>query len=74
MATLTFDTYDFISCLTKSGMEEKQAKAIAEGIKKIGLENVSTKDDIQNLKIDMLKWVLPLIFGQYAMLASLLFR
>jgi hypothetical protein len=46
MATLTFDTYNFIERLKSSGMEETQAKAIADGLKEIDLEYVASKEDV----------------------------
>ena len=80
MATLTFDTYDFIQRLEISGIEEKQAKAIADGLREIDLDNVSTKGDIaevkaeiKNLEIRLLKWLIPLFLFQYAFLIGLIF-
>lgn len=55
MATLTFDTYDFIETLEKSGFSQKQAKAVADGLKHVNLDHISTKEDIMLLKEDMHK-------------------
>lgn len=45
-------------------MEEKQAEAIVEGLKDIDLEGVATKEDIANLKADMLKWIVLLLINR----------
>ena len=71
MATLTFDTYEFIERLKQSGMDANQAKAIVDGLKKINLEHVATKQDIAELKADLLKWLIPILLGQVAVFAAL---
>ena len=79
MATLTFDTYDFIERLKSSGIEEGQAKAIADGLKEVNLEHVATKEDIALVKQDikdletrMVKWAVPMLLGQAALIVALL--
>lgn len=79
MATLTFDTYQFIHHLTNSGMEEVQAKAIAEGLQKVDLNHVATRQDvdalklqIQTIKIDILKWMIPMMLGQIGLTTLLI--
>ncbi len=47
MATLIIDTHKFITRLKAAGMDEKQAVAIAEGLKEVSLENVVTKEDLE---------------------------
>ena len=81
MSTITFDTYDFIERLKSSGIEETQAKAIADGLKEIDLEYVASKEDIvtvredmKNLEIRLLKWLIPLFLGQYALLFGILIK
>jgi len=85
MATLTFDTYDFIESLKSSGLEERQAKAIADNFRKIDVEHVASTNDISGLqtsisrlevkiesvKSDIFKWLIPLILGQYLMIFGL---
>ena len=82
MATLTFDTYDFIETLKDSGIEEVQAKAIVDGLKQIDLENIATKEDLlvlrkdlevalANLKADLIKWFVPMLLGQGALIVTL---
>jgi hypothetical protein len=53
MAVLTFDTYDLIESLKESGFPEKQAKAVADGLKMIELRHVATKEDFLFLKQDI---------------------
>ena len=64
MATLIIDTHNFITRLTDAGMEEKQALAIADGLRNISLENVADKGDIAKLKADLLMWLIPILLGQ----------
>jgi hypothetical protein len=82
MATLTFDSYGFVQTLKESGIPEDQAKAIAEGLQKIDLGHVATKEDlrqvqlelkadIQQAKIDLLKWSVPLLIGQVAVFTTI---
>lgn len=80
MATLVIDTHAFVQGLTKAGMSQRQAEAIAEGFKQIDLDQLVTKQDlraaiqdlrveISNLKSEMLKWAVPLLLGQVALFA-----
>lgn len=50
MATLTFDTHNFITRLKDAGIDEKQAVAITEGLKEIDLNQVASKQDISRLE------------------------
>lgn len=83
MATLTFDSYDFIQRLKDAGLPEPQAKAIADGLRNIDLDHVATKDDLNNLrvelkndlssfKVDLFKWLVPMLFAQTAAIVGLL--
>lgn len=69
MATLTLDTYEFVENLKRSGMPEGQARTLADNLRKIELEHVATKEDLMQLKVDMLKWAIPLMLGQVAVFA-----
>ena len=64
MATLIIDTHNFITRLTKAGMEEKQAVAIADGLRNVNLEYVATQADLIKLKSDLLMWIIPILLGQ----------
>jgi hypothetical protein len=86
MATLTFDTYDFIQTLKHSGIKEEQARAIADGMKTIDFNHVATKDDIfavkqdiTNLrnemlkqKVDLIQWMIGLLFLQAGLIITIM--
>ena len=46
VTTLT-DTHGFVKKLVESGLPEKQAEAIAEGLQEISLDELATKDDLK---------------------------
>ena len=78
MATLTLSAHDLVRELVAAGVPETQAEAITQGLSKANLENVATKHDISELrieirdvKIDMLKWIVPLLLGQIVALAAI---
>lgn len=78
MATLTIDTHEFIKKLTTAGVPESQAEAIAQGLGKVNLDSVATKQDIAELrleirdvKVEMLKWLVPLLLGQIVAFAAI---
>lgn len=72
MATLTFDTYDFIERLKSSGIEESQAVAIADGLKEINLNHIASKQDLVELESRMVKWIVPTLFAQAALIVALI--
>ena len=72
MTVTGFDTYDFVESLRNSGMPKNQAVEVAKAMKKIANDNLATKTDLENLKIDILKWIIPLILGQYALIITIL--
>lgn len=78
MATIVIDTYSFVSKLKASGMDEAQAKALAESIRDLDLSHVATKQDLQvtvaELKADLFKWFIPLMLGQYGLLIAVLMK
>lgn len=50
MALLVFDTHDFITGLTKAGIDEEHAKAISDAMKSVELDkHVATKDDVASV-------------------------
>ena len=52
MATITFDTLGAKRILTDAGFEDKPAIAVVDVAHKSVSENVATKEDIANLKVD----------------------
>ena len=72
MATLTFEPFEFIDHLKASGMSEERAKALAQALQKIDLRHVATKQDLLELKVDLLKWMIILLFGQAGIVISVI--
>ncbi len=52
MATITFDTLGAKRILTDAGFEDKPAIAVVDVAHKSVSENVATKEDIADLKVD----------------------
>lgn len=76
---ISFDTYRFIKKLTDSGIPQEQAVAQAGAFKDAHEENLDslcTKEDLSVLKIDLIKWVLSIVFtisaAQVATIISIL--
>jgi len=54
MASVTFNTYEFIKKLEKSGLDEKQAEAITTGILQIhDAADLATKSDLREMELRM---------------------
>ncbi len=68
MTTLTIDTYRISQKLLAKGYTKEQAEGFIDVIQDINLNEVSTKGDIESLKSDILKWIIPLIFGLYGLI------
>ena len=85
MALLVFDTHDFITKLSESGMDPAQAKAVSDGLRTINLEHVATKEDLGDIhseieklhremlqmKSSLLQWFTGMLIGQAALVAAL---
>lgn len=86
MSALTFDTLQFVQHLTKAGVQEKEAVAIAEAIRNVQANTeLATKHDIElvraeiaaktaELKADFVKWVVSVGVLQTAMIGALLLK
>ena len=76
MSTVTFDTLKFVERLKAGGMDEKTAKALAEAQSEVFAEaldsQLATKQDLVELKLDMIKWMVGLGFAQIALLVGIL--
>jgi len=53
MATLTFDKLAYVDRLTAVGMDESQARALAEGLDQALREEVATKADVAAVRSDL---------------------
>lgn len=79
MSTVTFDTLKFVKRLEKAGMAQAEAEAFAEAQNEAFEEltktkELATKSDIAEMKYDMLKWIVGLAFGQFALLIGILMK
>lgn len=61
---MTYDTDDYIQELKNAGIPEGHARAMAQAWKKMASQQVATKIDLLNLKVDIerrfaeqLKWI-----------------
>ena len=61
MSAITIDSYRIVNILKERGFSQQQAEGLAEAIRSISLENVSTKSDVQAIveaaKVDIMKWM-----------------
>ncbi len=87
MATITFDTHQFISTLIEAGFESKQAEAVSAAFKAAQSDtDFSTKRDLRemelrleskidkvtsDLKVDLIKWMAGSLIAQAAVIATL---
>lgn len=55
MTTTTFDTLMYAKKLREAGFSEKQAEIQAEALKEIIQDNLATKQDISDLRKDLLQ-------------------
>jgi len=76
MSTVTFDTLKFVERLRAGGMDENTAKALAEAQSEIFAEaldtQLATKQDLIELKLDMIKWIVGIGLAQIALLIGIL--
>ena len=77
MSTITFDTQELVRELHTAGLPQEQAEAVVRTIVKTHSELI-TKTHLDarlaELKVDLIKWIVGLIFGQTALLISILPR
>ena len=86
MATITFDTHQFVQTLKASGIPEKQAEAITDAFRAAHSEvDVATKQDIAlavkelevkiaETKSELVRWVVGAGFLQTALITALLLK
>jgi hypothetical protein len=79
MSTVTFDTLKFAKKLESAGMKQAEAQAFAEAQSEAFEEltktkELATKSDLNELKYDMLKWIVSLAFAQFALLIGILMK
>ena len=79
MGHITFDTLKFVETLKESGIEDKQAKAIAAAYQNASDDQERvTKQDMQmalaEMKYDLLKWIIGLALAQFTVLIGILLK
>nr|VFK39455.1 MAG: hypothetical protein BECKSD772F_GA0070984_10395 [Candidatus Kentron sp. SD]VFK43680.1 MAG: hypothetical protein BECKSD772E_GA0070983_10289 [Candidatus Kentron sp. SD] len=72
MTTLTFDTLKFTRRLIDAGVSRDQAEATADALKEaVSESDLVNKNDLHELKIDLIKWMIGLLIAQTALLVAL---
>ncbi|MBF0285803.1 MAG: DUF1640 domain-containing protein [Magnetococcales bacterium] len=79
MHAITFDTLKFVRILKDAGFEEKQAEAVSRAFKEAqGESDLASKADLRlaiaELRADMIKWMVGLAMGQFALLIGILLK
>jgi hypothetical protein len=57
MQTLVIDTYKVVTRLQQKGFTKDQAEALVTAAQEIDLSAIATKNDLKDLKLDMIKWM-----------------
>ena len=81
MSNIPFDTHAFYVELVESGLAEKTADALTKAVTKIELaklEELATKRDISEMKIDLQRWTITVVMGtailQTTIIAALILK
>jgi hypothetical protein len=69
VTALPLDTHRLVSQLKASGFTDEQAAGVTEALKEIDLSQLSTKADLKDLELRILKWMIPLLLCQTAVFA-----
>ena len=75
MATVTFDTHKAVKALQDAGADERLAEAFVATVsesREADSANLATKADLAALEARMVKWLVPLLLGQAALIVALL--
>lgn len=75
MTAIIIDTHAIVEALLCRDFSKKQAEGVVEAIQSIDLEQMATKADLRteiaDLKADLLKWLVPILLGQSALIVGL---
>jgi hypothetical protein len=79
MATITFDTQELVNELETSGFTRQQSETVVSVLKKsqgelatkADIAPLASKNDLLELKVDIVKWVGGLMLAQVAIIAAL---
>jgi hypothetical protein len=72
MAIAITDTHKLISKLQQRGFSAQQAEGITEALRELDASGLATKADLQELKIDLIKWMTGALLAQAALVVGLL--
>lgn len=76
-AAITFDTLAYGNKLQKSGVPREQAEAMAQANSEafnamVNAQQLATKQDLLELKHDILKWMVTAMIAQTVLLAGII--
>ena len=74
MATITFDTHEFVKKLKGAGFTDEQAEALTDTVRAaqgVDLSHQASKTDLLELENRLVKWGVGLAIGQVAVIAAL---
>ena len=71
VATITFDTLSYSKKLKAAGFTEEQTEIQAETLKEILGTELTTKKDLAETKVEIIKWVGGMLVAQAAIVATL---
>lgn len=67
-----FDTYEYVKKLKSVGVTEQQAEVQAEALKNVIEHELTTKRDLKELEIRLIRWVTGVALAQVAVIGALL--
>lgn len=65
------DTHRLVNELESYGFTPKQAEGVKYAIQEIDLNHVATKSDIDRLRAELFKWLVPLLVGQIVLFTGI---
>ena len=68
---IAFDTHRFVKRLTQTGFTEAQAEALADEQVSLLNGNLATKQNLLELKADLLKWIIGALIAQTGVIVGL---
>jgi hypothetical protein len=82
MAALTFDKLAYVDRLKAAGMDDREARALADGLDQALREEVATRTDLtavknelhvelQAMKHDILRWMVGVAFAQVGLTVAI---
>lgn len=79
MSTISFDTLKFANRLKAAGVPPQQAEAEAEALAEaladaVKTSDLTTKADLSEAEMRIIKWVVGMALAQFALLAGVLMK